>query len=122
MKSMSCRITKTFVFDAAHSLPRVPETHKCRRMHGHTYRVVVGLEGEIDPQMGWVQDYGEVSAAFGPLLEQLDHSCLNEVPGLENPTAERLAVWIYERLRDALPQLADITVCETPTSQAVYRP
>jgi len=119
---MRCRITKSFTFDAAHWLPHVPEEHKCRRLHGHTYTVVLGLEGELDPRLGWVQDYHEVSAAFRPLLRELDHRCLNELEGLENPTAEILAAWIHARLRDALPLLTDVTVRETPTSEAVYRP
>ena len=119
---MHCRITKSFVFDSAHWLPEVPAGHKCGRLHGHTYRVTLGLEGELHPQLGWVQDYGEISAAFAPLREALDHRCLNEIDGLENPTAERLTVWIYEQLKPLLPLLVDVTVCETPTTEAVYRP
>ncbi len=119
---MAHRITKSFSFDSAHWLPHVSETHKCRRLHGHTYTVTVALEGPLDPKMGWVQDYGEMSEAFSWLREALDHRCLNEIEGLENPTAEVLAVWIYDRLKTNLPQLADITVCETPNTSAVYRP
>ena len=119
---MRCRITKSFTFDAAHWLPRVPEDHKCRRLHGHTYTVILGLEGAVDTELGWVQDYGDVAAAFRPLLREMDHRCLNELPGLENPTAEILAGWLFERLRNDLPLLADVTVCETPTTTAVYRP
>jgi 6-pyruvoyltetrahydropterin/6-carboxytetrahydropterin synthase len=119
---MRARITKSFSFDAAHWLPRVPDDHKCRRLHGHTYRIVLGLEGELDPQLGWVQDYNDVGAALRPLREDLDHRCLNEIPGLENPTAEILAAWIYDRLQPTLPLLADVTVCETPTTEARYRP
>ena len=119
---MRCRITKSFRFDAAHWLPHVPPEHKCRRLHGHTYTVVLGLEGEVDPRLGWVQDYNEVSAAFAPLRGELDHRCLNDLPGLENPTAEVLAAWIHARLVTALPLLADVTVKETPTTEAVYRP
>lgn len=119
---MHGRITKSFAFDAAHWLPQVPETHKCRRMHGHTYLVTLGLEGPVDPKFGWVQDYGEVSVAYASLRDELDHHCLNEIPGLENPTAEVLAAWIHGRLRQLLPLLTDVTVCETPTTAAVYRP
>jgi 6-pyruvoyltetrahydropterin/6-carboxytetrahydropterin synthase len=119
---MHCRITKSFTFDAAHRLPHVPADHKCHRMHGHTYTVVLGLEGEVDARLGWVQDYGEVAAAFGPLLRELDHRCLNDIEGLENPTAEILAAWIHRKLAAALPLLADVTVCETPGTAAVYRP
>ena len=119
---MASRITKSFAFDSAHWLPAVPEGHKCGRMHGHTYRVILGLEGELEPRLGWVQDYGEVSAAWASLKTALDHHCLNEIPGLENPTAEVLAGWIFGRLKPGLPLLTDVTVQETPTTEAVYRP
>lgn len=122
LRSRKCRITKSFTFDSAHWLPEVPADHKCARMHGHTYTVVLGLEGDLDPRMGWVQDFGEVSAAFKPLMEVMDHHCLNEIEGLENPTAEVMAVWIFDRLIRKLPRLVDVTVCETPTAEAVYRP
>ncbi len=116
------RITKQFTFDAAHWLPKVSSAHKCRRLHGHTYHVELGLEGDLDPQMGWVVDYGEIKEAFNPLLEELDHQCLNELEGLENPTAENLAIWIFRRLKPGLPLLADVMVRETPSTSAIYRP
>ncbi len=116
------RITKQFTFDSAHWLPKVPSAHKCRRLHGHTYHVELGLEGDLDPQMGWVVDYGEITAAFKPLLEKLDHQCLNELAGLDNPTAENLAVWIFRRLKPDLPLLTDVLVRETPSTSAIYRP
>lgn len=119
---MTCRITKSFRFDAAHFLPEVPAGHKCGRMHGHTYIVKLGLEGELDPRLGWVQDYGDVSSAFAPILDMLDHHNLNEIEGLANSTAEIMTVWIYERLKPSLPLLTDVTVCETPTTEAIYRP
>ena len=119
---MDCRITKSFTLDAAHWLPEVPEDHKCRRLHGHTYTIVFGLEGELDARLGWVQDYGEISRAFAPLYAQLDHHCLNEIEGLENPTAEVMAVWLYGKMKKVLPLLKDVTVCETPTTSAVFRP
>ncbi len=119
---MTVRITKAFSFDAAHYLPHVPPGHKCGRLHGHCYQVILGLEGPLDERLGWVQDYGEVKAACKPLLARFDHACLNDLPGLENPTAELLAVFIYEQLKPSLPLLVDVTVCESPTSTAVYRP
>lgn len=119
---MRCRITKSFTFAAAHFLPNVPPGHRCGRMHGHSYEVVVGLEGDLEPTLGWVQDYGDVKAAIGPVKERLDHGCLNDVPGLENPTAELLAIYLYEQLRPVLPRLTDITVRENRTSEATYRP
>lgn len=119
---MNCRITKSFVLDAAHWLPEVPPGHKCGRMHGHTYTIVLGLEGTLDSRMGWVQDYGEITEAFAPVNDELDHHLLNEIEGLENPTAEVMAHWLFERLAPKLPLLTDVTVCETPTTSAVYRP
>ena len=119
---MSFRITKAFSFDAAHRLPHVPEDHMCGRLHGHSYRVILGIEGALDSRIGWVQDYGAIKAAFAPLLARLDHVCLNDLPGLENPTAELLAIYIYNELRPVLPLLSDVTVCESPTSEAIYRP
>ncbi len=119
---MTARITKAFTFDAAHHLPHVPAGHKCGRPHGHSYRVILGLEGPLHPELGWVLDYGEVKAAFAPLYERFDHHNLNDIPGLENPTAEILAIYIYDQLKAALPQLTDVTVCESPTAEAVYRP
>lgn len=116
------RITKSFTFDAAHWLPAVPEGHKCRRLHGHTYHLVVALEGEPDPKLGWVVDYGDVSRVVDPVVRDLDHHCLNDIPGLENPTAEVLAAWLYHRLRPGLPQLVEVTVSETPRTTAVYGP
>jgi 6-pyruvoyltetrahydropterin/6-carboxytetrahydropterin synthase len=116
------RLTKTFTFEAAHRLPNVATGHPCGRHHGHSYRVTLGLEGELDGRLGWVQDFGEIKEIFAPMLRELDHTDLNELDGLLNPTAEHLAIWIYERLKPRLPLLADVTVQETPTSAAIYRP
>ncbi len=114
------KITQAFTFEAAHMLPHVPPTHRCRRMHGHSYRVELRLEGAIDPVTGFVADFFDVEAAFAPLLAQLGNNCLNQVPGLENPTAENIAIWIWERGRPALPQLASVKVFETPDCWAEY--
>ena len=115
------RITKSFTFDAAHRLPRVPEGHPCGRLHGHTYTVVLGLEGELDPELGWVEDFGAVKRAFQPLREQLDHRFLNEIEGLENPTSENLAMWIWRRLEPSLPGLSAVMVHETCTTGCRYQ-
>ena len=115
-------IFKSFSLESAHRLPNVPEGHKCARMHGHSFRVEIQVTGDVDPRTGWVMDFADLKAAFAPLFERLDHHCLNEIAGLENPTAEVMAVWIYENLKAKLPLLADVTVCETPTAEAVYRP
>lgn len=114
------KITQAFRFEAAHRLPNVPETHRCHRMHGHSYRVELCLEGAVDPRTGFVADFFDVEAAFEPLRARLDHYCLNDVEGLDNPTAENIAIWIWQRARPALPQLAAVRVYETPDSWAEY--
>ena len=114
------KITQAFTFEAAHMLPHVPPAHRCRRMHGHSYRVELRLEGPVDPATGFVIDFFDVEAAFAPLLAQLDKNCLNEAPGLENPTAENIAIWIWERSKPALPQLVCVKVFETPDCWAEF--
>ncbi|MBK8556962.1 MAG: 6-carboxytetrahydropterin synthase QueD [Lewinellaceae bacterium] len=112
---------KEFTFDSAHSLPFVPETHKCRRVHGHTYRIRVVVEGPLDPVLGWVKDFADVKKLTGPIKEQLDHHYLNDIEGLENPTAENLAIWIYNKMKPELPELKEIWIWETPESGCIYR-
>jgi 6-pyruvoyltetrahydropterin/6-carboxytetrahydropterin synthase len=114
------KIVQAFTFEAAHYLPQVPETHRCRRLHGHSYRIELTLSGPVDPQTGFVTDFFDVEAAFAPVMGKLDHRLLNEVPGLENPTAENIAVWIWAAVSSSLPLLAAIAVYETPNSWAVY--
>jgi 6-pyruvoyltetrahydropterin/6-carboxytetrahydropterin synthase len=113
-------IFREFTFEAAHRLPKVPEGHKCARLHGHSFRVEVHVGGEVDPVAGWIMDFAEIKKAFAPLHDQLDHRYLNEVPGLENPTSENLAEWIWSRLDGSLP-LSKIVVRETCTSGCVYQ-
>lgn len=114
------KITQAFRFEAAHRLPNVPPTHRCFRMHGHSYRVELQLEGPVDPRTGFVVDFFDIETAFGPVLSRLDHHCLNEVEGLENPTAENIAVWIWGKVKPAIPLLAAVRVHETPDSWAEY--
>jgi 6-pyruvoyltetrahydropterin/6-carboxytetrahydropterin synthase len=114
------RLTHAFTFEAAHRLPNVPQTHRCHRMHGHSYRVAVELEGVVDPHTGFVADFFDVETAVGPVLAQLDHYCLNEIEGLQNPTAENIAIWIWGRLKTSLPQLARIVIYETPQCWVEY--
>jgi 6-pyruvoyltetrahydropterin/6-carboxytetrahydropterin synthase len=118
---MHIKLTKTFDFEAAHWLPCFPDGHKCRRMHGHSFHVDVIVEGEVDPARSYLIDYGDIKTAIEPVRNQLDHYLLNEIAGLENPTAEMLAKWIYDRLKPALPLLTTIIVRETCTSAAEYR-
>ncbi|HWJ96594.1 MAG TPA: 6-carboxytetrahydropterin synthase QueD [Acidimicrobiales bacterium] len=115
------RITKDFTFEAAHRLPKVPEGHKCARLHGHSFGVSVSVDGPVGAATGWVLDFADLSAAWSPLHDQLDHRYLNEVPGLENPTSEVLATWIWDRLVEHLPALSEIEIRETCTSRCTYR-
>jgi 6-pyruvoyltetrahydropterin/6-carboxytetrahydropterin synthase len=113
-------VFREFTFDSAHFLPKTPEGHKCRRLHGHTYHVTVQVSGPVDPELGWLVDFADVEAAFEPIHAALDHRLLNDVTGLENPTSERLAEWIWERLAPNLPGLDHVIVKETCTSGCRY--
>ncbi len=90
-------IYKKFSFDSAHFLPNLPDDHKCKRMHGHTFNVEVHISGPIDKHIGWIMDFGDVKDICNPIIKQLDHIVLNDIPGLENPTSENLAVWIWKK-------------------------
>jgi 6-pyruvoyltetrahydropterin/6-carboxytetrahydropterin synthase len=114
------RIFKTFNIEAAHRLPNVPEGHKCARLHGHSFRVELHVEGPIDPVFGWVMDFSDLKARFQPLYDRLDHHYLNDIEGLDNPTSENLARWIFEHLRADVPGLARVVVHETCTSGAEF--
>lgn len=114
-------LRKTFQIEAAHRLPAVPDQHKCSRLHGHSFQIEVAVQGPLDPVLGWVMDFADLKASMKPLYETLDHSYLNEIPGLENPTSEQLAIWIWDRLKPTLPLLAEVKVAETCTSCCVYR-
>lgn len=114
-------VFKEFSFDSAHKLPNVPVGHKCGRLHGHTYRVRLEVSGKAGPETGWVVDYAEISAAWRPLHDQLDHRYLNDLPGLKNSTSENIARWIWNRLVAALPGLSAVEVRETCTAGCVYR-
>lgn len=118
---MPMQLRKTFQIEAAHRLPHVPPGHKCGRLHGHSFVIEVVIDGPVDPRMGWVMDYAEIKAAFRPWYDLLDHNLLNDIPGLENPTSEVLARWLWDRLKPVLPLLSEIVVAETCTSKCVYR-
>lgn len=118
---MRVELEREFRFESAHRLPAVPASHPCSRLHGHSYRVVVRVAGPVDPRLGWLVDFGDLDARFEPLRVALDHRVLNEVEGLENPTAEHLARWLFDRLRADLPILESVTVWETSRSAATYR-
>lgn len=114
-------IFKVVRFEAAHRLPNVPEDHKCARLHGHSFMVEIHVSGEVGETTGWVADFADLDAAFGPLHQELDHNYLNEIEGLENPTSENLARWIWRRLEDKVLGLSSLVVRETCNSGCIYR-
>lgn len=114
-------IFKEFTIEAAHRLPNVPENHKCSRLHGHSFKIDIFVSGKIEEKTGWVMDFADIKQAFQPLFERLDHHYLNEIEGLENPTSENLARWIWQKIIVSLPQLSKIVVRETCTSGCVFR-
>lgn len=113
-------IFKEFRIEAAHRLPNVPEGHKCSRLHGHSFRIVVTVSGEPGAESGWIMDFADIATAFQPLHERLDHNYLNEVEGLENPTSEVLARWVWDELAPRLRGLSQVEVRETCTSGCRY--
>ena len=114
-------IYKEFSFDSAHFLPNVPEGHKCKNMHGHTYRLRVYVEGTPDPHLGWIMDFKDLKDALSGVIDLLDHKLINDIPGLENPTAENITIWIWKQVQPLLPQLSKIEMYETPTTGVIYR-
>lgn len=119
--ALTTTLFKDFTFESAHYLPYVPAGHKCGRIHGHSFRVRIELTAKIDLYTGWIMDFAELKAVCQPIIEQLDHSYLNKIPGLENPTSEVLAQWIWQRLLPNLPLLSAVYIKETCNSGCVYR-
>lgn len=117
---MKLELKQHFRIEAARFLPHLEEGHPCRRMHGHGFRISLRLIGETHARIGWVRDYHEISRTVAPVLNGLDHRVLNEVPGLENPTSEHLAIYLFEKLAALLPELVQVTVSETPDTECSY--
>ena len=113
-------IFKQFTFDAAHSLPNVHEGHKCKRVHGHTYQLKVFVEGPLQQKLEWVMDFTDIKDVVRPVVKELDHYYMNDIPGLENPTCENIAVWIWNKIKPAIPGLKYIELHETPTTGVIY--
>lgn len=114
------KLFKDFNFEAAHRLPNVPEGHKCARLHGHSFQVRITVAGEVGDESGWVMDFSDIKRAFKPIRDRLDHYYLNEIPGLENPTSENIAMWIWQELKPDLAELCQVEIRETCTSGCIY--
>jgi 6-pyruvoyltetrahydropterin/6-carboxytetrahydropterin synthase len=114
-------LSKSFGFEAAHWLPTFPEEHKCHRLHGHSFLVEIVVEGDVPPEDGFLMDFGDIKKVTTPIEDALDHRLLNEIEGLENPTSEMIAKWIWDRLKADLPLLSEVRVRETCTSACTYR-
>ncbi len=117
---MNFELKQHFQIESARFLPHLPTTHPCSRMHGHSFKIILSLVGPLDPKLGWVLDYHEISKSMKPLLQQLDHRTLNDVPGLENPTSELVAKWIFDQACVTLPLLKSVTILETPFTECRY--
>ena len=118
---MKIDLVKDFTIEAAHRLPQLPPTHKCFRLHGHSFKIEIRVSGEVAPETGWVMDFADVTRAFQPLHDRLDHHYLNDVEGLEIPTSENLARWVWTHLAPSLPGLTEVVVHETCTARAIYQ-
>lgn len=121
MTNSKAEIYKEFMFEAAHYLPHVPPGHKCGRLHGHSFLVRLYVEGDIDPHTGWIIDFSDIKAAFKPIYDRLDHYYLNDIEGLENPTSEVLAKWIWRELKPSLTLLSKVEIKETCTAGCIYQ-
>jgi 6-pyruvoyltetrahydropterin/6-carboxytetrahydropterin synthase len=121
LEAATAEIFKEFTFEAAHLLPNVPEGHKCGRLHGHSFQIALHVSGSIEPESGWLMDFGDLKTRFKPILRRLDHNYLNEIEGLENPTSENIARWIWNEFKPIVPQLSQVVLRETCTSGCIYR-
>ncbi|MGA2449609.1 MAG: 6-carboxytetrahydropterin synthase QueD [Polyangiaceae bacterium] len=117
---MNVRLVHEFRFEAAHRLPKVPAGHKCARLHGHSYRIEVAVRGPVNDDTGWLLDFQRLFDAWTPLHDAVDHRYLNDIEGLENPTSEVLAHWIWVRLKSTLTELVRVVVCETCEARCEY--
>ena len=109
-----------FNLESARHLPNLPQGHPCSKVHGHSFLVILVLRGPLDPKIGWVRDYHEILTQTEGLKKTLDHSLLNEIPGLENPTTEILTLYIFNELKKRIPELHQVIIRETPTTECSY--
>lgn len=113
-------IKKSFEIESARFLPQLPPTHPCSRTHGHSFKITLRLQGKVDPKLGWLIDYNDITTIAKPILTEIDHTLLNEVPGLQNPTTENITIWLYDRLKKTLPELVQVIIKETTDTECSY--
>ena len=118
---MTIILSKDFEFESAQALPTFPEGHKCRNIHGHSFKATISIRGPVDETTGIFRDHAIISDAMRPIVQQLDHAYLNDIPGLENPTIEMMCRWLWHKLAPELPGLYEIVLHETPRARCVYR-
>ncbi len=117
---MKFELKTQFRIESARFLPNLPDGHPCKRLHGHGFEIILRLIGPLDPEIGWVRDYHEIEKTARPVLNQIDHRVLNEVPGLENPTSELLCQWLFEKLKPSISELVQVSVRETPGTECSF--
>lgn len=118
---MQMELKQHFQIESARFLPNLPKDHPCSRLHGHSFKIILTLKGEVDVKWGWVMDYHEITKVMDPILKELDHRLLNEVHGLENPTSELLAKWIFDRVIKEIKILTEVNISETPNTECIFR-
>ncbi len=114
-------VYKTFSIEAARSLPNLPEGHPCKKIHGHSFKITITVEGQINEDIGFVIDFSEIDTAFSSVHKIIDHSYLNDIKGLENPSSENLCKWIWTKLIDSLDGLKKIEIKETDSTGCIYK-
>ncbi|NUM59454.1 MAG: 6-carboxytetrahydropterin synthase [Bdellovibrionaceae bacterium] len=116
----SVELKLDFFLESARFLKFLPSTHPCAQLHGHSFKVILAFRGSIQPQIGWLEDYVVLEKKLRPILKQLDHQVLNEIPGLENPTTELICVWLYDKIKRKIKSLHQVTIRETHNTECSY--
>ena len=114
-------VYKKFNVESARSLPNVPETHPCYQLHGHSFKIIISVKGQLDKHTGFVTDFQEIENAFNPIKKILDHSFLNKIEGLGNPTSENICIWIWDKIESSIPNICEIEIKETDSTGCIYR-
>tara|TARA_B110000196_G_scaffold54849_1_gene45390 strand:- start:76 stop:447 length:372 start_codon:yes stop_codon:yes gene_type:complete len=114
-------VYKKFNIESARSLPNVSESHPCYQLHGHSFKIIITVKGQMDKHTGFVTDFQEIENAFNPIKKILDHSFLNKIEGLSNPTSENICIWIWDKIESSIPNICEIEIKETDSTGCIYR-